>query len=61
MRKRLGKTFIVLGFILFAASASFYFRNFPRYPDAAIGRVYPLNNHGTSPTLPVVNVYPNMR
>ena len=30
---------------LFAASLSYYFRDFPRQPDLATGRVYPLQNH----------------
>ena len=40
----------ILGLVLviaFGFALSFYYRDLPRTPQPEVGRIYPLNNHGT--------------
>lgn len=50
MKKRAAKAVIVISVAVMLAalafSISFYFRGLSHTPEAAIGRIYPLNNHG---------------
>jgi hypothetical protein len=37
---------IGLGVLCFVGNFAFYLADFPTVPDSAVGRIYPLNNHG---------------